>query len=319
LGIATFSVTASSGTTMTYQWYKDGMAIAGATSSSYTILSVLGSSAGNYFVKVSNAGGWVMSNNATLNVQAPPAIITQPQSQTVTQNDNVSFSVIASGTGPLSYQWYFKGVSMGAAGTNATLTLLNVQTNQAGPYKVTITNSMGSVSSSIAQLSVLMPAGISTQPQSQVVVQGQTASFTVVASGTSPMHYQWSFNNSPLSGATSSVLTLANVQSAQAGNYSVLVNNRVASVSSASASLVVNPATISVSLPPGQVASTGGGFTFQLSVPVGLTYTIMASTDLQAWTPIATNVATGPTMTFTDPAAATYPLRFYRAVLTNTQ
>src|SRR5579859_4571368 len=108
LGIVTFSVTASSGTTMSYQWYQNGVAIAGATSSSYTILTVLGTDAGNYCVKVSNAGGWVMSNNATLNVQAPPGVITQPQSQTVIQGQNVSFSVVASGTGPLSYQWYLR-------------------------------------------------------------------------------------------------------------------------------------------------------------------------------------------------------------------
>src|SRR5207302_6117091 len=129
LGVASFSVTASSGTSMTYQWYKDGVAISGATSSTYTILTVLGINSGNYSVKVTNAGGWVMSNNATLNVSAPPGIITQPQNQTVVRNQNASFTVVASGTGPLSYQWFLNGVSLGAAGTNATLSLNSVRVN----------------------------------------------------------------------------------------------------------------------------------------------------------------------------------------------
>src|SRR6266480_4750222 len=68
LGIASFSVTASSGTTMYYQWYKNGSSISGATSSSYSFVTVLGSDSGVFCVKVTNAGGYVMSTNAYLNV-----------------------------------------------------------------------------------------------------------------------------------------------------------------------------------------------------------------------------------------------------------
>ena len=158
-GYVTFSVTASSGTRMSYQWYLNGSAIYGANSSSYTIYSVLSLSAGNYCVQVSNSGGWVLSDNATLNVVAPPAIITQPQSQTVLRNQNATFSVVASGTGPLSYQWFFNGASLGMGGTNATLTLLNVKVSQAGAYMVVMTNSMGSVTSDVATLTVLVVFG----------------------------------------------------------------------------------------------------------------------------------------------------------------
>src|SRR5882762_6980219 len=115
LGIVTFSVTATSGTTMTYQWYKNGVAIPGATSSSYTILTLLGSDAGAYTVKVTNAGGSVMSDTAYLNIPPPPTIISQPQSQTVLVGQSASFLVTASSSLSMSYQWYFNGVSIAGA------------------------------------------------------------------------------------------------------------------------------------------------------------------------------------------------------------
>jgi hypothetical protein len=58
------------------------------------------------------------------------------------------------------------------------------------------------------------------------------------------------------------------------------------------------------------------GFTFQLSVPGGGTYVILASADLQSWTPITTNAATNTTVVFTDADAANYSNRFYQAVVT---
>lgn len=313
LGIVTFSVTASSGTTMSYQWYKNGVAIAGATSSSYTILTVLGTDAGNYCVKVSNAGGWVMSNNATLNVQAPPGVITQPQSQTVVQGQNVSFSVVASGTGPLSYQWYARQQAV-PSGTNATLTLYSVGTNDAGGYRVVMANSLGSATSAVATLTVQVPAGIATQPQNQSIFQGQAASFSVVASGTSPFSYQWSFNGSALAGATNSTLSLTNVQQGQAGNYTVSVSNVLNSVTSSPASLAVAMPTLDVAPapPPGMSAS---GFGFQVSVPVGLKYVVLASSDLHNWTALATNISSSATSVFTDTTASNYSCRFYRAML----
>lgn len=311
LGIVTFSVTASSGTTMTYQWFKDGTAIPGATASSYTILTVMGTSAGNYYVQVSNAGGSVVSNNATLNVVAPPGIITQPQNQTTIKGQNASFSVIASGTGPLSYQWFFKNKSIGATGTNATLTLLSVGPNQAGGYVVVLTNMLGSITSVVATLTVLVPPGISTQPQSQSIVQGQSASFSVKASGTAPLGYQWNFNGTPMSGATTSALGLTNAQTAQAGGYTVLVTNSAGSVTSVVASLTVALPTISLSVAPGTGMSPTG-FAFQASVPAGYTYVVLASSDFQSWIPIETNVATTGSVAFTDPAATNYSQRYYR-------
>jgi hypothetical protein len=93
----------------------------------------------------------------------------------------------------------------------------------------------------------------------------------------------------------------------------VVVTNNAGSITSAVAAMTVTNPVVSLSLSGG-----GGippnGFTFQVLVPTGLTYIILASTDLQVWTPIATNVATNGTILFTDTAATNYPNRFYQAV-----
>src|SRR5207253_10025256 len=88
----------------------------------------------------------------------------------------------------------------------ATLPLSNVQSNQAGSYKVVVMNSAGSVTSAGATLTVYVPAGITTQPLSQTITQGQSATFSVAASGTAPFSYQWSLNGTPLAGATNAGL-----------------------------------------------------------------------------------------------------------------
>jgi Immunoglobulin domain len=162
----------------------------------------------------------------------------------------------------------------------------------------------------VATLTVLVPAGITTQPQSQAVVQGQNALFSVVASGDAPLSYQWSLNGTVLSGATSSTLALTNVQTTDAGSYTVVVTNPWSSVPSAAEMLtVMNPPSLAAA------AMASNAFTFQLSVPAGHTYVILASTNLQDWTPVYTNVALTGSVVLTDPGATNYSKRFYRAVL----
>src|ERR1035441_4135495 len=153
LGSVTFTVTASSGTTMSYQWSKNSATIAGATLSSYTIATVQTTDAGTYSVKVTNAKGSVTSSGATLTVLAAPTIITQPLSQTATQGLSASLSVTVSGAAPLSYQWQLSGTSLAGA-TNAALALTNIQTTDAGSYTVAVTNAWGAVTSAVAALTV---------------------------------------------------------------------------------------------------------------------------------------------------------------------
>ncbi|MGA2173571.1 MAG: immunoglobulin domain-containing protein [Verrucomicrobiota bacterium] len=299
---ASFSVVASGTAPLNYQWNFNGTALSGATTSALTLTNVQTTGAGNYNVVVTNNAGSITSQVATLTVLVPAGITTQPQSQAVVQGQNASFSVGASGTAPLSYQWNFNGTAVSGATTSA-LTLTNV-----------LTNSWGSVTTAVAMLTVYVPPAITTQPQSQAVAQDQNVSFSVVASGTSPFTYQWYFNGTAVSDATTSALTFTNVQTTGAGSYMVVVTNNAGSITSAVATLTVTNPDVTLSL-SGNAGMTPNGFTFQLSVPVGCMYVILASTDFQAWTPIATNVATTGSIVFTDTAAANYRSRFYRAIV----
>lgn len=167
-----------------------------------------------------------------------PFIITQPASQIAAPGSDVAFSVAASGAGALHYQWRFGAANLAGA-TTSMLALTNVQSGQAGDYSVVITNFAGSVTSAPASLTIAAAPVIVAQPESQTVAPGQSAVFTVTATGTMPLFYQWRFNGLPLPGATGSSYTRANVQPGDAGNYSVVITNLAGSVVSTEALLTV--------------------------------------------------------------------------------
>ncbi len=152
---ATFSVVATNNVEG-YQWRFNGVDISGATSSSYTRSNLQPDDAGAFSVVVRNRAGTVTSANANLAINLPPTIADQPEDATGRVGSSVAFVVTASGTGPLSYQWFFNGASMPGK-TQAQLTLPNVTTNNAGDYFVRVTNIAGTATSAIATLSVLPP------------------------------------------------------------------------------------------------------------------------------------------------------------------
>src|ERR1051326_4772496 len=105
----------------------------------------------------------------------------------------------------------------------------------------------GTITSSNALLTVIVPPTITNQPQSLTINQGMNATFTVGASGTSPFSYQWLFNGTNSPGATASSYTKTNAQPSDSGNYSVAVSNPAGTATSSNAVLTVNP----VPTPPG--------------------------------------------------------------------
>jgi hypothetical protein len=181
-----------------------------------------------------------------------PAITTQPANQTVLAGGMANFSVTASGTEPLSYQWCVNGTNIVVGATNSTLMLNNVQLIQTGNYSVQISNSVGSTNSIAAALTVVLPPAITQQPQSQSVASYNSASFTVAATGTGPLSYQWRKGGTNLvdggnvSGSTTTNLNLASIGLNDAGNYDVVVSNPYATTNSAVAVLTVPQTTFTV-------------------------------------------------------------------------
>ena len=109
------------------------------------------------------------------------------------------------------------------------------------------------------------PAQIVAGPRSQIVVRGSTVVFSVAASGTAPLSYQWLFNDAPIEGANGSSLTLNGVPLSQGGRYSVEVSNPLGRVTSEPAILVVNPPAATV-----RVINANGAGGAEVSVPVEL-------------------------------------------------
>jgi hypothetical protein len=139
-----------------YQWNFNGTNIDGATNSLLTLTNVQAADAGNYSVVITNFGGSVTSDVATLTLIYPVTISSQPQGQTIAVGQRAFFSVAAAGTLPLNYQWNFNGTPIADA-TNFTLVINGVHTNNAGNYSVFISNSGTSTNSAAAILSVTNP------------------------------------------------------------------------------------------------------------------------------------------------------------------
>jgi hypothetical protein len=165
---ATFNATASGSAPLSYQWQQNGVnlgnagRVSGVTGTTLTVTSVQSPDTGVYTLVASNAVGVVTSTPAILTVLAPPGITTQPASQSVNVGTNVSFSVTVSGTSPLSYQWSFNGTNLGDGGQflgtrSPVLFIGNAQTTNAGSYSVAVTNAVGSVTSAVANLTVIVP------------------------------------------------------------------------------------------------------------------------------------------------------------------
>lgn len=165
-------------------------------------------------------------------------ITNQPQRQSVTVAHSVAFTVAASGAGPLRYQWRLDGTNLAGAG-DSTLTLTNAQSGHAGNYSVVVSNTLETVISDSAQLTVVVPPTVTTQPESQTNIVGATTVLRVTVASASAPSYGWMFQGRPLPGETNPMLTLANLAQTNAGEYAVIVSNSAGAVTSAVANLSV--------------------------------------------------------------------------------
>jgi hypothetical protein len=153
----TFVASASGSPAPGYRWKKNGADIAGATSASFTIASAQLADAGSYTVVATNSSGSITSNVAILTVNSPPIITAQPVAQYATAGAMVTFTVGAIGNPTPAYQWNKNGVAISGA-TTASLAIGNVQLSDSATYTVTITNTLGAVTSNPAALTVTTPS-----------------------------------------------------------------------------------------------------------------------------------------------------------------
>ncbi len=304
---AVFVVAASGSGTLIYQWRKDGMDIASATTPVYQIFGAQADDQGSYTVVISNSLGSVTSAAATLEIVRTPVIIEQPRDERANIGQTVTLAVAAIGTPPLLYQWYFNGSVISGA-NSFTLVMTNFQAWQYGDYSVRVINAEGSVLSSTASLPIPVPV-ITGQPRDQRVATGGTATFELIANGASPLEVQWLFNGAPIAGATNLTLSLSDVVMSQSGTYSATVRNSVGTVTSSNAALiVVTPARLTIQRFSGYAVLT-------LQGTAGHNYVVQSGTTSDDWADMVNfNTLVGTSQTFLDQRPSTDPFRFYRAI-----
>lgn len=237
----TLSAETSGAPTPTYQWYKDNVAIAGATSATYTVVSATTANAGSYKVVATNSQGSATSATVTVTVvTAAPAITAQPAPVTVNVADPIALSVTATGIPVPTYQWYKDNVAIVGA-TAASYTVASATTADAGSYTVVVSNGIGSPATSDAALvtvNVVAPA-VSAPPVSATVVYGNGATLTASYTGSQPRAYQWYKDGNAISGATAASYTIASATLAEAGAYHVVVTNSAGSATSTAATITI--------------------------------------------------------------------------------
>ncbi len=219
---------------------------------------------------------------ASAQTPTAPVITTQPGSLTVAVGASATFNVVATGTAPLTYQW-FKGDAVISSATSASLTINPVAANDAGSYTVKISNAAGNVTSAAALLTVTpAPSSapvITTQPASLTVAAGASATFSVTATGAGTLSYAWFKEGRLVALGANSTFTIESADQADAGSYRVVVTAPGGSTVSNSATLTVTGTTVP---PPPPVTGTAPTITTQ---PASL---IVAANAKATFTVVAT-------------------------------
>jgi membrane carboxypeptidase/penicillin-binding protein PbpC len=244
---ATFTVKAE-GEGLTYQWYKDGTAIEGATSATYEIAKAAKADAGEYKVVVTDKDGETVDATAKLTVedkeQNPPVVepkelkITDaPKDVTVKEDEKATFTVKAEGE-ELTYQWYKDGKAIEGA-TKATYEIAKAAKADAGEYKVVITDKAGKTVDATAKLTVndkeqapvvvTKELKITEEPKDVTVKEGEKATFTVKAEGEG-VTYQWQKLDGKewknIDKATAATFEIAKAATTDAGEYRVILKDK---------------------------------------------------------------------------------------------
>jgi hypothetical protein len=292
---ASFSVTASGTGPFSYQW-KRGTTNVGSDSNTLNIASASAGDVGSYTVVVTGACGNATSSAATFALKTATST-NNPIAVTQCAGTTANFSVTAAGQGTLTYQWRRNGSNLSNGGNisgadTANLSIANIQNaGNAGNYSVVVIGECNTATSGNALLTVQPAVAITAAPSSTTLCAGATATFSVTASGLA-LTYQWMLNGvnisngGNISGATTANLSITNVQSANGGDYTVLVGSTCGSNTPSAATLTVNPTTAIATQPVSTTVCAGDTATFTVGTAgVGaITY---------QWTKDGTNLSNG--------------------------
>ncbi len=248
----TFSLSVIGATPFEYQWQKNDTNITGGTDSLYTTPTLAMSDSGSFYrCIVSNVVGKDTSEAAQLHVldnSIKPTITKEPEPQSVVVGDSAIFSLSATGTAPLAYQWYRQDTAITGADDSAFTTAQTVKLDSGMTYFCIVSNSKGKDTSTTVMLHVIdstVKPTITIEPMPQSVVVGNPATFSVTAIGTATLLYQWYTGDSTISGATNSSFTTGATVKTDSGNtFHCIVTNEKGTDTSTNAMLHVTDALV---------------------------------------------------------------------------
>ena len=287
-------MTASGAGPLVYVWYLNGQPLSAPSSPTFVLTNIQMSQTGSYMVFILNGTGTAYSSPAFLNVMPLPVITQQPLGTYVLQGATATLRVSAAGTGALNYQWQLNGTALTGA-TNSVLTRTNLQPDQAGNYRVLVTDTVGTRASQTAAVSVLQKPVIVTQPASATVPLGAPVSLTVAVSGTDPLWYRWRKNGATYLWPGAASLILPGAVLTNAGIYEVAVTN-LATTLFGGAVLSAKSYLVVVAPPTNQLLTPGSDATLRaiVSAPPGITNRFqwrLGETLLQDGTNVSTSVS----------------------------
>ena len=239
---ATLSVVAEGSPPLSYQWFKDGQAIADALSRELTFVDLQASDQASYGVEVTNGKGKARSRDVAVRLQLiAPTITREPEDKVVDEGDPLSLSIEASGTVPMTFEWWKDGSVIPGA-TLPTLSIPATKALDSGSYQALVRNAAGTASSQTVSVRVneitLLPM-IATQPQSIVVNQDEPVVLKVSATGDGPLSYQWFRNGEAILGGGDATLRIEQASTIDTGTYNAVVTNPFGSATSREAHVEV--------------------------------------------------------------------------------
>lgn len=172
----TFGVAVEGTEPLSFQWFKNGSALAGANGASLALAKVAVADAGTYFVRVSNPWSTADSAGAVLSVLLPPGLASQPAPQTVIHGQTLTLQVTPTGSSPFEYQWRFNGADLAGA-TQAILTVPDFNAALAGNYTVVVRNAVGVFESDPIAVAVAYSLAVDVTAGGTAAVEPQAASY----------------------------------------------------------------------------------------------------------------------------------------------
>jgi hypothetical protein len=221
-----------------YKWYKNDIPIGSGTDKELIIYDATLNDDASYYCVISNKSYSVQTDTVKLNIIIPPSIVLQPVSINTNPNTTIFFNVSATGSSPITYNWY-KENTLISSSFNNLLYIFNAQTTDLGNYYCIISNQIGSVTSNTVQLTLNDPLVVVTTPNNISLNVGQTLNISLSCTGTTPITAQWrkdGINAKPQTVNNTGLIPLLipNVQSTNSGTYDCVLINDVGTITSPS-------------------------------------------------------------------------------------